>query len=130
MIRTIKFRAKSKQSNNWVEGNLVKKQKDWYISTNGIDMDMIYPNTIGEFTGLTDSKNNYVYESDVILLDNKRYVVVWSNSCYGFYLYSLSDESKNMMALTELNGKEFSLEGCHSSTASEVITHTQKPRLT
>ena len=90
MIRTIKFRAKSKQSNNWVEGNLVKKQKDWYISTNGIDMDMIYPNTIGEFTGLTDSKNNYVYESDVILLDNKRYVVVWSNSCYGFYLYSLS----------------------------------------
>lgn len=112
MIRTIKFRAKSTQSNNWVEGDLVQKLDGKYISVGGVDSYKVDASTISQYVGITDANNNYVYENDVILFEGKRYQVVWSVRCYGYYLSRLYDDSTNMITLAELNGKPFVLERC------------------
>lgn len=112
MIRTIKFRAKSTLSNNWIEGDLVQKLDRKYISIGGVDSYEVDASTISQYVGITDINNNYVYENDVILFEDKRYKVVWSAKCFGYYLSKLYDDSMNMMTLAELNGKPFVLERC------------------
>lgn len=118
-MRTIKFKAKSIKSGEWLEGDLVQKLNGKYISIGGIDFHEVVTNTISEYTGITDIRGNYVYENDIILFEEKRYKVVWNKTHHGYYLSPLYDNDK--IPLSVLNGKEYILENRIMNGGEESI---------
>lgn len=68
-IENIKFKAKRLDNGEWVEGDLMKESYGARIiehtskATNWIAVD---PNTVCQFTGLTDCKGKEVWEGDIV----------------------------------------------------------------
>lgn len=68
--REILFRGQSVIGREWIYGFYVKDDEDvliaqWNDKDGKFDYYAVIPSTIGQFTGLTDSKGNKVFEGDI-----------------------------------------------------------------
>lgn len=87
-MRKIKFKAKQLNSGKWFEGDLVHLGNRVCIGGDNIkdgitDVD---PETVCQFTGLTDCKGKELFEHDLIHIVGFNYdaELIWSEGCYAF----------------------------------------------
>lgn len=65
-MEVIKFKAISKDTVNWVYGDLLHKNSKTFIYTDdGLEIE-IYDETVCQFTGLKDNNDTDIYEHDII----------------------------------------------------------------
>ena len=87
--RDIVFRGKSKSTGEWVEGSLigndvivgkiVEFEEDYFCTEFWYKVD---PETVGQFTGMTDKKGKKLFEGDIYSMGEKNilYVVIFDKS--------------------------------------------------
>lgn len=96
-MRTIKFRGKSIYDEEWLYGFLIKIEKDRYAIIpalndieigKSISMYEVCPETVGQFTGLSDKNKTKIYGGDIVRVSTKdrtfNIVVKWGNDSMAF----------------------------------------------
>lgn len=95
-MREILFRGKRKDNGEWVYGNLITDNEDMYVLMKedllrGMDVGgwidgaqsyEVIPETVGQYTGLTDKNYVKVFEGDIVRIFDGEYfsgVVKYSN---------------------------------------------------
>ena len=78
------YRGKEKPNGEWVEGFLVDAQ---HIG-NWVECEPVDPETVGQFTGLTDKNGKKIFEGDVVkaerIYNGQAWlgIVVWLTGCF------------------------------------------------
>ena len=89
-MREILFRGKVKNTNEWKYGDL----RHWTKKSVGIHHQELHttlrviPETVGQFTGLTDKNGTKIWEGDIVKKGFELFVVKWNAEQCRFDLYT------------------------------------------
>lgn len=89
-MREILFRGKRVDNGEWAYGDLLTcdDEMEIYSESHGENGGWVIPETVGEFTGLTDENGVKIFEGDIIRRKRAdgnwyNYEVFWWDNCWG-----------------------------------------------
>lgn len=88
-MREIEFRAKAKNKNMWIYGDLIHDENGYSILSKKEGCLKIKPNTIGQYTGLKDKNGKKIFEGDIFEIEENEAigVVVFEKGAYRIEIY-------------------------------------------
>ena len=91
-MREILFRGKSPVTKEWVYGDLFQHGEQRFIMTGGHNIE-VDPESVGQFTGLSDENDVKIFEGDIIkaTFTGKTMAVAW-DSCFAAFTIKNSRE--------------------------------------
>lgn len=95
MNREIKFRGIRLDNGKWMVGDLNHLVDGMYISNDhGSNMARVYPDTVGQYTGLKDKNGKEIYDGDILGYNNSTFAVEWSENLGAFTLRPIREKGK------------------------------------
>ena len=95
------FRGKEKSTEEWIYGYLIED----YICS-GLEINTckaIIPFTVGQYTGIRDSKDKKIFESDIVEdCEGIKYLVKWNDEEAGFFLYEINGDTYGLYSMDEV----------------------------